>query len=222
MKSDNQTNFANSANEPAKNEQTFSISELAKEFDITTRSIRFYEDQGLISPERNGQTRIYSKRDKVRLKLILRGKRLGFTLAETGRLFELYDADKSSAKQLVTMLDLISEKKADLSQQMDDIKVVPNPYVMTNMMEEAVSNPFLNQRRKLMFTHIPAECTIHIFTVSGVLVDKLEVDNEPENGIVHWDMLTREGLEIAAGMYLYHIESNVSGDAKIGKFAVIK
>ena len=106
------------------NEPTFSISELAKEFDITTRSIRFYEDQGLISPERNGQTRIYSKRDKVRLKLILRGKRLGFTLAETGRLFELYDADKSSAKQLTTMLALIDEKKADLSQQMDDIKVV--------------------------------------------------------------------------------------------------
>ena len=105
-------------------EPTFSISELAKEFDITTRSIRFYEDQGLISPERNGQTRIYSKRDKVRLKLIHRGKRLGFTLAETGRLFELYDADKSSAKQLTTMLALIEDKKADLSQQMDDIKVV--------------------------------------------------------------------------------------------------
>ncbi|ALU42226.1 MerR family transcriptional regulator [Pseudoalteromonas rubra] len=105
-------------------EPTYSISELAKEFDITTRSIRFYEDQGLLSPERHGQTRIYSKRDKVRLKLILRGKRLGFTLAETGRLFELYDADKSSAKQLHTMLQLIEEKKADLSQQMDDIKVV--------------------------------------------------------------------------------------------------
>ncbi|MCG7533412.1 MerR family DNA-binding transcriptional regulator [Pseudoalteromonas sp. OOF1S-7] len=105
-------------------EPTYSISELAKEFDITTRSIRFYEDQGLLSPERHGQTRIYSKRDKVRLKLILRGKRLGFTLAETGRLFELYDADKSSAKQLHTMLQLIDEKKADLSQQMDDIKVV--------------------------------------------------------------------------------------------------
>ncbi|MGP9671144.1 MerR family transcriptional regulator [Pseudoalteromonas sp. AOP31-A2-14] len=124
MKQDNQTNFESSAAEPASHEQTFSISELAKEFDITTRSIRFYEDQGLISPDRNGQTRIYSKRDKVRLKLILRGKRLGFTLAETGRLFELYDADKSSAKQLVTMLDLIADKKADLSQQMDDIKVV--------------------------------------------------------------------------------------------------
>jgi hypothetical protein len=109
-----------------------------------------------------------------------------------------------------------------LKSGMDDIKVVPNPYVMTNMMEEAVSNPFLNQRRKLMFTHIPAECTIHIFTVSGVLVDKIEVENQPENGIIHWDMLTREGLEIAAGMYLYHIESNVTGDSKIGKFAVIK
>ncbi|CAH9060904.1 HTH-type transcriptional regulator CueR [Pseudoalteromonas holothuriae] len=106
------------------NEETYSISDLAKEFDITTRSIRFYEDQGLLSPERHGQTRVYSKRDKVRLKLILRGKRLGFTLAETGRLFELYDADKSSAKQLSTMLQLIEEKKADLSQQMDDIKVV--------------------------------------------------------------------------------------------------
>lgn len=105
-------------------EQTFSISELAKEFDITTRSIRFYEDQGLLTPRRQGQTRIYSKRDKVRLKLILRGKRLGFTLAETGRLFELYDADKSSATQLKIMLELIADKKAHLEQQMDDIKVV--------------------------------------------------------------------------------------------------
>ena len=116
--------------------------------------------------------------------------------------------------------DFLDEKS--LANGMDDIKVVPNPYVMTNMMEEAVSNPFLNQRRKLMFTHIPAECTIHIFTVSGILVNKLEVNNKPENGIVHWDVLTKEGLEIAAGMYLYHIESNVTGDSKTGKFAVIK
>ncbi|MFC4656435.1 MerR family DNA-binding transcriptional regulator [Rheinheimera sp.] len=107
-----------------KEEKTYSISELAKEFDITTRSIRFYEDQGLLTPERQGQTRIYSKRDRVRLKLILRGKRLGFSLSETGQLFELYDADKSSAKQLMTMLKLIEQKKAELHQQMDDIKVV--------------------------------------------------------------------------------------------------
>ena len=74
--------------------KTFSISELAKEFDVTTRSIRFYEDQGLMKPARRGQTRIYSPQDRVRLKLILRGKRLGFSLAETRRLFDLYDADR--------------------------------------------------------------------------------------------------------------------------------
>jgi len=105
---------------------------------------------------------------------------------------------------------------------MDKIKVVPNPYVMTNMMETQVSNPYLNQRRRLMFTHIPANCSIKIFTVSGILVDEIIVSNTPENGIIHWDMLTRENLEIAAGMYIYHIESEITGDAKLGKFAVIK
>ena len=103
---------------------TFSIGELAREFDITTRSIRFYEDQGLILPTRKGQTRIYNQRDRVRLKLILRGKRLGFSLAETGRLFELYDADKSSATQLNTIMDLIANKKNDLNQQLEDINAV--------------------------------------------------------------------------------------------------
>lgn len=107
------------------NSQTsYSISDLSKEFDITTRSIRFYEDQGLLKPKRRGQTRIYSLKDRVRLKLILRGKRLGFSLAETRRLFELYDADKSSTSQLHTMLALVEEKKTALQQQMDDIKVV--------------------------------------------------------------------------------------------------
>jgi DNA-binding transcriptional MerR regulator len=102
----------------------YSISDLSKEFDITTRSIRFYEDQGLLSPTRKGQTRIYNQRDKVRLKLILRGKRLGFSLAETGRLFELYDVDKTSAKQLNSIMTLISQKKEDLKQQLDDINAV--------------------------------------------------------------------------------------------------
>ncbi|MBV7317282.1 MerR family DNA-binding transcriptional regulator [Shewanella sp. NIFS-20-20] len=109
---------------PQSSQITYSISDLSKEFDITTRSIRFYEDQGLLKPKRRGQTRIYSLKDKVRLKLILRGKRLGFSLSETRTLFELYDADKSSVSQLNTMLTLIDEKKSSLQQQMDDIKVV--------------------------------------------------------------------------------------------------
>lgn len=102
----------------------YSISDLSKEFDITTRSIRFYEDQGLIYPSRKGQTRIYNQRDKVRLKLILRGKRLGFSLAETGRLFELYDVDKTSATQLSSMMSLITDKKNDLKLQLEDIGAV--------------------------------------------------------------------------------------------------
>ncbi|ELB2150775.1 MerR family DNA-binding transcriptional regulator [Vibrio parahaemolyticus] len=102
---------------------TFKISDLAKEFDITTRSIRFYEDLGLLTPERKGNTRIYNGRDRIRLKLILRGKRLGFSLADIKELFELYDTDQST-EQLNYMIRLIEEKKAALQQQANDIQAV--------------------------------------------------------------------------------------------------
>lgn len=102
---------------------TFKISELAKEFDITTRSIRFYEDLGLIAPERRGSTRIYNGRDRIRLKLILRGKRLGFSLADIKELFELYDTDQSQ-EQLTYMIRLIEDKKVTLQQQANDIHAV--------------------------------------------------------------------------------------------------
>lgn len=103
-------------------EQTYSIGELSKEFDITPRSIRFYEEQGLLSPERNGQSRIYRKKDRVRLKLVLRGKRLGFSLAETKTLFDLYDTNQNSKEQLEEMLRMTHDKREVLMQQMDDIK----------------------------------------------------------------------------------------------------
>jgi len=111
---------------------------------------------------------------------------------------------------------------AALKSTMADIKVVPNPYVMTNEMETAVANQYLNQRRSLMFTHLPAQCTIKIFTVSGVLVNELVVDNAAPDGTMHWDLETKEGLEIAAGMYIYHVKAAATGDEKIGKFAIIK
>ena len=108
---------------------------------------------------------------------------------------------------------------------MENIKVVPNPYVGTNKMEEAIFNTKYNQRRKLIFTHLPMRCTIHIFTVSGVLVDRIQVNNSIDNGQTEWDLLTNEGLEIAAGMYIYHVQSDIpglEGQEKMGKFAVIK
>lgn len=105
-------------------EKTFSIGELAKSMDITPRSIRFYEEQGLLSPARNGQVRIYMKKDQVRLKLILRGKRLGFSLAETKTLFDLYDSHKNSKAQLEAMLSMTAEKRAHMQQQLEDIEML--------------------------------------------------------------------------------------------------
>ena len=104
-----------------KSEPTYTIGELAREFTITPRSIRFYEEQGLLSPQRTGQNRIYCNKDRVRLKLILRGKRLGFSLAEVKNLFELYDTNPDSAVQLETMLTLTEQKRAVLTQQLEDI-----------------------------------------------------------------------------------------------------
>jgi DNA-binding transcriptional MerR regulator len=107
-------------------EQQYSIGELSKFFDITARSIRFYEEQELLVPERQGQSRIYHLKDKVRLKLILRGKRLGFSLAEIKTLFELYDTNLNSAAQLETMLALTEQKRAVLNQQLNDIQTLMN------------------------------------------------------------------------------------------------
>ncbi|MFQ1741696.1 MerR family transcriptional regulator [Aeromonas veronii] len=112
-----------SRSQPGK-EITYSISELAHEFDVTPRTIRYYEDEGLLTPQREGQTRIYSHRDKIRLKLTLRGKRLGFSLAEIRELFEMYDTDKSSKTQLHSMIQLIEEKRRALHQQLEDIQMV--------------------------------------------------------------------------------------------------
>lgn len=105
-------------------ELTYSISELAHEFDVTPRTIRYYEDEGLLTPQREGQTRIYSHRDKIRLKLTLRGKRLGFSLAEIRELFDMYDTDKSSKTQLHSMIQLIEAKRGALRQQLEDIQMV--------------------------------------------------------------------------------------------------
>ena len=92
--------------------------------DITPRSIRFYEEQGLLSPTRIGQNRIYMKKDQVRLKLILRGKRLGFSLAETKTLFDLYDSHQNSKVQLEAMLKMTDEKRAHMQQQLEDIEML--------------------------------------------------------------------------------------------------
>ena len=103
---------------------TYTISELSREFGITPRAIRFYEDQGLLAPARSGRTRIYTKADRTRLKLTLRGKRLGLSLADIKELLEMYGGVRNSAQQLRHLLQMLARRRASLEQQREDIDAV--------------------------------------------------------------------------------------------------
>jgi DNA-binding transcriptional MerR regulator len=106
-----------------KTERTeFSISELAREFDVTPRAIRFYETEGLLAPRREGQRRIYTPRDRTRLKLTLRGKRLGLTLSEIRELIDMYEPGRDERPQLERFLSVLEAHRASLLQQRADIE----------------------------------------------------------------------------------------------------
>ena len=102
---------------------TFTIGELAREFDLTTRAIRFYEDCGLITPQRAGRNRIYTQRDRTRLKLTLRGKRLGLTLAEVKELVDMYESPRDTQPQLQKFLAVLGVHREQLEQQMADLDI---------------------------------------------------------------------------------------------------
>jgi len=103
---------------------TYSITDLAKEFEVSTRAIRFYEDQGLLAPKRDGRNRVFSKRDRVRLELILRSKRLGFSLVEIKELFDLYDSAQGDKAQLRQFLKVLSLKRVHLGEMKKDIEAM--------------------------------------------------------------------------------------------------
>lgn len=103
---------------------TYSISDLAREFDLTTRAIRFYEDMGLLSPQRTGaggRNRVYSARDRTRLKLTLRGKRLGLSLTEAKALIDMYDSPKDTGPQLEKFLQVLSSHRQALESQLAEL-----------------------------------------------------------------------------------------------------
>lgn len=112
----------NAASPPAR--ATYSISDLAREFALTTRAIRFYEDSGLLAPRREKRARIYGERERVRLKLILRGKRLGLALSEIAELLDLYEVRRNEKAQLTAFLALLAERRTRLLQQREDIEIV--------------------------------------------------------------------------------------------------
>lgn len=103
-------------------QKTWTISELASEFSITPRTIRFYEDQGIVSPDRDGMTRVYHARDRTRLKLALRGKRLGLQLSEILSLLDMYDGPGGTVTQLQHYMEVLGEHKRVLEQQQKDLE----------------------------------------------------------------------------------------------------
>jgi DNA-binding transcriptional MerR regulator len=103
---------------------TFAISDLAREFGITPRTIRFWEDQGILAPEREGSKRIFTRRDRARLKMALRGKRLGLSLAEIKDLIGMYDSTEDDTPQLLECLRIMEKRRAALEQQREDIEAV--------------------------------------------------------------------------------------------------
>ncbi len=104
---------------------TYSISDLAQEFDLTTRAIRFYEDMGLLQPNRQGaggRTRVYSPRDRTRLRLILRGKRLGLSLVEAKEIIDLYDSPRDTSVQLTRFLEVLGKHRQQMEERLEDLQ----------------------------------------------------------------------------------------------------
>ena len=99
----------------------YTISDLAKEFEVTPRALRLYEESGLLEPKRDGQKRIYSERDRVRLRLIIRGKRIGCSLAEVKELFDMYDSSPGEAGQIKRLLEKLEERKQALELQRSEL-----------------------------------------------------------------------------------------------------
>jgi DNA-binding transcriptional MerR regulator len=111
---------ADRSRDPARH---FSIAELAREFDITARAIRFYEDMGLLAPSRAGRQRVYTQRDRTRLKLTLRGKRLGLSLQEVRELVDMYDSPSDTAPQLQAFMAVLGAHREQLERQREDIEI---------------------------------------------------------------------------------------------------
>jgi DNA-binding transcriptional MerR regulator len=106
----------------SENRDLFAIADLAREFGISTRAIRFYESKGLLNPERVGSTRVFRRRDRARLILILRGKRLGFSLRDISDYLSLYEADRTQRAQVNLLVEMVDQRMAMLEQQLGDLQ----------------------------------------------------------------------------------------------------
>src|SRR5215203_6705573 len=123
---------------------TYSIGELAREFGLTTRAIRFYEDCGLLAPERSGRNRVYTARDRARLTLTLRGKRLGLKLAEVKDLVDMYETRRDTDAQLRSFLDVLARHRAQLEARLGELRTTLDEVLA----QEAAARQVLRKRAK--------------------------------------------------------------------------
>lgn len=135
-------------NKPEIHDKTYSIGELAEEFGVTSRALRLYEEEGLLDPQREGTRRIYNERNRVRLRLILRGKRLGWSLSEIRESFDLYDSSLGEEAQLEWMLDKLAQRRQSLMEQSKDIEnALQDLERITSDAEQALRGIRSQQRR---------------------------------------------------------------------------
>ena len=128
--------------------KTYTIGELAEEFGVTSRALRLYEEEGLLDPQREGTRRIYNERNRVRLRLILRGKRLGWSLSEIRESFDLYDSSLGEEAQLEWMLDKLAQRRESLMGQRKDIEnALQDLERITTDAEQALRSIRAQQRR---------------------------------------------------------------------------
>lgn len=138
----------------------FSISALAKEFEISTRTIRFYEEKGYICPQRDGQRRLYSAGDRARIRLILRGKRIGLSLAESIEIIDMYKPGDNDATQMESLLNRISERRKALLQQQRDLEATLQALdEVENLCKSALGNGHASTSRKRKSKNTPEEHT---------------------------------------------------------------
>ncbi|MEI7569501.1 MAG: MerR family DNA-binding transcriptional regulator [Alcaligenaceae bacterium] len=123
---------------------TWTISELSKEFDLTPRTIRFYEDHGILNPAREGRNRVYVSRDRTRLKLALRGKRLGLQLSEICQLIDMYEGPRDTVPQLAHYMSVLSAQRTMLEQQRQDLEETLSEIVQ----QQAVCETLLKEKTK--------------------------------------------------------------------------
>lgn len=133
-------------------QKLYSISDLARDFDITHRTIRFYEDEGLLTPERAGNRRLYAEADKARLSWVLRARRVGFSLAEIGELLDLYSQDDGRRTQRVKTLEKCRERMSALTAQRDDLdKTLRELSAFCDLLDSLIDNPSLEPEARRRF-----------------------------------------------------------------------